>query len=161
MRNRVNALFFVLVAFSIVSIISLVSSNEYVFFEPQTPTNTTTTVVENITTTNASITSYVTTTQTLTLIVYPVTTQIPTTIVSVTNNTPVTVVENMTTLVFTLAPTATYTEYKVISVTTTRPPEVTERGAWISAGLFVGILTGLTIGYAYYARGVSIRRRKR
>ncbi len=68
-----------------------------------------------------------------------------------------TITTNITTIYFKELPTYTYTEYKVLSITTTRPPEATERATWISAGVFVGVLAGLTIGYAYYAKGVSVR----
>ena len=103
----------------------------------------------------------ITTTQT----VYPETTVFQTTLYtsSIVNNVSVntTIIQNITTIYFRELPTYTYTEYKVLSITTTRPPELTERATWISAGIFVGVLAGLTVGYAYYARGISVRAPKR
>ncbi|MGC9149014.1 MAG: hypothetical protein ACP5GI_06200 [Sulfolobales archaeon] len=101
------------------------------------------------------------TTVSITQTVYPETTILQTTIytVSAQNTTfmNTTITTNITTIYFKELPTYTYTEYKVLSITTTRPPEATERATWISAGVFVGVLAGLTIGYAYYAKGVSVR----
>ena len=127
--------------------------------ETKTPITTlviteTTTVAINSTTITYTKTVYPETTVIQTTILVPVssenTTSTNTTLVS-------TLIENITTVFFKELPTYTYTEYKFVSVTTTRPPELYERATWIGAGVFVGILAGLTIGYAYYAKGVSIK----
>ncbi|MEM1633633.1 MAG: hypothetical protein QXS89_07105 [Sulfolobales archaeon] len=146
----ITALILIILGIQILNIIT--ASEEILLQQPtNTETNTNTTNITTITTT---------TTQTLTLIVYPLTTLTQSTIIQLIDNTTTTAIINITTTIFTLAPTETYTEYKFISFTTTRPPEITERGAWISAGVIVGVLLGLTIGYAYYARGITIRRRR-
>lgn len=124
-----------------------------VYSEAQTGTTTTPAV-------NISV-STVLVTYTHTVIVYPLTETTRVTSTRIINGTTTTLVENTTILRFTEAPTYTYTEYKFISYTTTRPPTLEERGAWIGAGVIIGILVGLTIGYGYYGKGVSIRPRKR
>ncbi|MEM2301142.1 MAG: hypothetical protein QXR14_02905 [Sulfolobales archaeon] len=42
----------------------------------------------------------------------------------------------------------------------TRPPSSTEIASWISGGVITGILIGLSVGYAIFAKGVSIKRQQ-
>jgi len=42
----------------------------------------------------------------------------------------------------------------------TRPPTSMEIARWLSGGVIAGILVGLSIGYAVFARGVSIKRQQ-
>jgi hypothetical protein len=42
----------------------------------------------------------------------------------------------------------------------TRPPSNVEIARWLSGGVIAGILVGLSIGYAFFARGVSIKRQQ-
>ncbi len=42
----------------------------------------------------------------------------------------------------------------------TRPPSNTEIASWISGGVITGILIGLSVGYAIFAKGVSIKRQQ-
>ncbi len=42
----------------------------------------------------------------------------------------------------------------------TRPPSSTEIASWISGGIITGILIGLSVGYAIFAKGVSIRKQQ-
>lgn len=60
--------------------------------------------------------------------------------------------------------TANVTTVTVVSYITlppvTRPPSNTEIASWISGGVITGILIGLSVGYAIFAKGVSIRRQQ-
>ncbi|MEM4969739.1 MAG: hypothetical protein QXE01_00635 [Sulfolobales archaeon] len=60
--------------------------------------------------------------------------------------------------------TANITTVTVISYITlppvTRPPSNVEIARWLSGGVIAGILVGLSIGYAFFARGVSIKRQQ-
>ncbi len=153
-----------------ITLITLISMIMMIFLFSNTTVYSQTTqpsTLENITITYTYTYTYPinTTTILLTQTVYPETTILQETIYTTfTQNTAAintTIITNITTIYFRELPTYTYTEYKVLSITTTRPPEATERATWISAGVFVGILAGLTIGYAYYAKGVSIRAPKK
>jgi hypothetical protein len=42
----------------------------------------------------------------------------------------------------------------------TRPPSNVEIARWLSGGVIAGILVGLSIGYAFFAKGVSIKRQQ-
>lgn len=67
---------------------------------------------------------------------------------------------------------ATITETTAANITTvtvvsyitlppvTRPPTNIEIARWISGGAIAGILVGLSIGYAFFARGVSIKKQQ-
>jgi hypothetical protein len=121
---------------------------------PATATNT------NISTNTSTLINISVTTATVTIIVYPLTETLETTLTRVVNGTTTTEISTLLSMIFTLAPTYTYTDYKFISITETRPPTMEERGAWISGGIIVGILVGLTIAYGYYGRGVTMRRRR-
>ncbi|MCI4457358.1 MAG: hypothetical protein JHC19_04720 [Desulfurococcaceae archaeon] len=121
---------------------------------PATATNT------SISTNTSTLINISVTTATVTIIVYPLTKTLETTLTSVVNGTTTTEISTLLSMIFTLAPTYTYTDYKFISITETRPPTMEERGAWISGGIIVGILVGLTIAYGYYGRGVTMRRRR-
>jgi hypothetical protein len=121
---------------------------------PATATNT------SISTNTSTLINISVTTATVTIIVYPLTKTLETTLTRVVNGTTTTEISTLLSMIFTLAPTYTYTDYKFISITETRPPTMEERGAWISGGIIVGILVGLTIAYGYYGRGVTMRRRR-
>jgi hypothetical protein len=121
---------------------------------PATATNT------SILTNTSTLINISVTTTTVTIIVYPLTKTLETTLTRVVNGTTTTEISTLLSMIFTLAPTYTYTDYKFISITETRPPTMEERGAWISGGIIVGILVGLTIAYGYYGRGVTMRRRR-
>jgi hypothetical protein len=125
----------------------------------QTPATATNTSISTNTSTLINI-SVTTATVTITIIVYPLTETLETTLTRVVNGTTTTEISTLLSMIFTLAPTYTYTDYKFISITETRPPTMEERGAWISGGIIVGILVGLTIAYGYYGRGVTMRRRR-
>jgi len=60
--------------------------------------------------------------------------------------------------------TANITTVTVVSYITlppvTRPPSNVEIARWLSGGVIVGILVGLSIGYAFFAKGVSIKRQQ-
>lgn len=60
--------------------------------------------------------------------------------------------------------TANITTVTIISYITlppvTRPPSNVEIARWLSGGVIAGILVGLSIGYAFFARGVSIKRQQ-
>jgi len=114
----------------------------------------------NISTNTSTLINISVTTATVTIIVYPLTKTLETTLTRVVNGTTTTEISTLLSMIFTLAPTYTYTDYKFISITETRPPTMEERGAWISGGIIVGILVGLTIAYGYYGRGVTMRRRR-
>lgn len=42
----------------------------------------------------------------------------------------------------------------------TRPPTNIEIARWISGGAIAGILVGLSIGYAFFAKGVSVKKQQ-
>jgi hypothetical protein len=42
----------------------------------------------------------------------------------------------------------------------TRPPSNTEIARWLSGGIIAGILIGLSMGYAFLAKGVSIKKQQ-
>lgn len=75
--------------------------------------------------------------------------------VNITGTNTTTAVENVT---------ANMTTITVVSYITlppvTRPPSNTEIAGWISGGVVTGILIGLSVGYAVFAKGVSIRRQQ-
>jgi hypothetical protein len=144
---------------SVFYILSILYENniEISYVMAQTPATATNT---NISTNTSTLINISVTTATVTIIVYPLTKTLETTLTRVVNGTTTTEISTLLSMIFTLAPTYTYTDYKFISITETRPPTMEERGAWISGGIIVGILVGLTIAYGYYGRGVTMRRRR-
>ncbi len=75
--------------------------------------------------------------------------------VNMTNTNTTTIAENVT---------ANMTTITVVSYITlppvTRPPSNAEIASWISGGVITGILIGLSVGYAVFAKGVSIKRQQ-
>lgn len=55
----------------------------------------------------------------------------------------------------------TTTVYSYITLPpVTRPPSSYEIGSWISGGFVAGLLAGLTVGYALFARGVAVKKQQ-
>ncbi|MFZ8824879.1 MAG: hypothetical protein ACO2O0_12175 [Desulfurococcales archaeon] len=72
-----------------------------------------------------------------------------------TMTTAATGVENVTTNITTI----TVVSYITLPPVT-RPPSNVEIARWLSGGVIAGILVGLSIGYAFFAKGVSIKRQQ-
>jgi hypothetical protein len=72
-----------------------------------------------------------------------------------TMTTAATDVENVTTNITTI----TVVSYITLPPVT-RPPSNVEIARWLSGGVIAGILVGLSIGYAFFAKGVSIKRQQ-
>jgi hypothetical protein len=106
------------------------ATNEAVTNVSAVPANTTTSIP-----TNTSINVTTTNTSTMT--------------------TAATGVENVTTNITTI----TVVSYITLPPVT-RPPSNVEIARWLSGGVIAGILVGLSIGYAFFAKGVSIKRQQ-
>ena len=106
------------------------ATNEAVTNVSAVPANTTTSIL-----TNTSINVTTTNTSTMT--------------------TAATDVENVTTNITTI----TVVSYITLPPVT-RPPSNVEIARWLSGGVIAGILVGLSIGYAFFAKGVSIKRQQ-
>jgi hypothetical protein len=106
------------------------ATNEAVTNVSAVPANTTTSIL-----TNTSINVTTTNTSTMT--------------------TAATGVENVATNITTI----TVVSYITLPPVT-RPPSNVEIARWLSGGVIAGILVGLSIGYAFFARGVSIKRQQ-
>jgi hypothetical protein len=106
------------------------ATNEAVTNVSAVPANTTTSIL-----TNTSINVTTTNTSTMT--------------------TAATGVENVTTDITTI----TVVSYITLPPVT-RPPSNVEIARWLSGGVIAGILVGLSIGYAFFAKGVSIKRQQ-
>jgi hypothetical protein len=106
------------------------ATNEAVTNVSAVPANTTTSIL-----TNTSINVTTTNTSTMT--------------------TAATGVENVTTNITTI----TVVSYITLPPVT-RPPSNVEIARWLSGGVIAGILVGLSIGYAFFAKGVSIKRQQ-
>jgi hypothetical protein len=106
------------------------ATNEAVTNVSAVPANTTTSIL-----TNTSINVTTTNTSTMT--------------------TAATGVENVTTIITTI----TVVSYITLPPVT-RPPSNVEIARWLSGGVIAGILVGLSIGYAFFAKGVSIKRQQ-
>jgi hypothetical protein len=72
-----------------------------------------------------------------------------------TMTTAATGVENVTTNITTI----TVVSYITLPPVT-RPPSNVEIARWLTGGVIAGILVGLSIGYAFFAKGVSIKRQQ-
>jgi hypothetical protein len=106
------------------------ATNEAVTNVSAVPANTTTSIL-----TNTSINVTTTNTSTMT--------------------TAATGVENVATNITTI----TVVSYITLPPVT-RPPSNVEIARWLSGGVIAGILVGLSIGYAFFAKGVSIKRQQ-
>jgi hypothetical protein len=106
------------------------ATNEAVANVSAVPANTTTSIL-----TNTSINVTTTNTSTMT--------------------TAATGVENVATNITTIT-VVTYITLPPV----TRPPSNVEIARWLSGGVIAGILVGLSIGYAFFAKGVSIKRQQ-
>jgi hypothetical protein len=106
------------------------ATNEVVTNVSAVPANTTTSILTN---TSINVTTANTSTMT----------------------TAATGVENVTTNITTI----TVVSYITLPPVT-RPPSNVEIARWLSGGVIAGILVGLSIGYAFFAKGVSIKRQQ-
>ncbi len=112
------------------------ATNEAVTNVSAVPANTTTSIL-----TNTSINVTTTNTSTMT--------------------TAATGVENVTTIITTITVVSYMTLVSYITLPpVTRPPSNVEIARWLSGGVIAGILVGLSIGYAFFAKGVSIKRQQ-